>query len=175
MTNHNQMTPQELLKTLESNTSDASLSPDSAGVKAGISAKKVFKWMRDIAYILLIGMLIFMLVSVLSARSKGQTPELFGFRLYAIETGSMLPTLEVGSIILVRRPINDAQLDIGDIITFSISDTTVVTHRIIDYIILEDGSIAYQTKGDNPINSPDRDPVLPEQVEGVFILKIPLT
>jgi len=175
MTNNNQMRSRKPPEKLGNQTSDASISPDNAGVKTGFSVRTVLKRMLDIVYILIVLILIFILVSVLSARSKGQTPEVFGFRLYSIQSGSMSPTLEVGNIILVRRPSDQSALEIGDIITFRLTDTAVVTHRIIDIVILADQTVAYQTKGDNPQNSPDRNPVLPEQIEGVFILKVPLT
>lgn len=175
MANNEQMTPRELLEKLENDTSDASKTPENAGVKTGISVRTVLKRARDVGYVLIVLILIFILVSVLGARSKGQTPEVFGFRLYSIESGSMAPTLEIGSIILVRRPSDSSALQINDIITYRVAETAVVTHRIIDIILLEDQTVAYQTKGDNPMNSPDRNPVLPEQIEGVFILKVPLT
>ncbi|NLW88900.1 MAG: signal peptidase I [Clostridiaceae bacterium] len=175
MANNEQMTPRELLEKLENDTYDASKTPENAGVKTGISVRTVLKRARDVGYVLIVLILIFILVSVLGARSRGQTPEVFGFRLYSIESGSMDPTLEIGSIILVRRPSDSSALEINDIITYRVTETAVVTHRIIDIILLEDQTVAYQTKGDNPMNSPDRNPVLPEQIEGVFILKVPLT
>lgn len=169
------ISPQELLEMLEKDTSHLSEDGSNAGAKTGISRKRKFKIVCDILYVLLVVFLVSILISVLTARSNGQTPELFGYRLYAVQSSSMSPTLDVGSILLTRRPADAKALRVGNIITFSISDSVVVTHRIIEVVTTEDGLIAYRTQGDNPLNSPDRDLVLPEQIESVFILKVPLT
>jgi signal peptidase I len=59
-------------------------------------------------------------------------PELFGWQLYAVETGSMEPAIPVGSVVAVR-PVRADELHVGDVITFS--DRTQpdirVTHRIV--------------------------------------------
>jgi len=115
------------------------------------------------------------LASVLVTRANGKTPQVFGYQLYRIESGSMDPTLGVGTLILSHSPENAAGLKKDDIITFVSSDGKTITHRIIEVVTSEDGSVSYRTKGDNPINSPDNDPVLPQNVEAVFVLKIPLT
>jgi signal peptidase I len=85
----------------------------------------------------------------------------------------MSPTLEVDDIILSKHPSDTSNLDVGEIITFKTEAGTTVTHRIIAIITTQDGRIAYQTQGDNPINSPDLNPVTPDQVQAVFVFKFP--
>lgn len=72
-------------------------------------------------------------------------PVLAGYRPYAIVSGSMEPTLKVGSVIFVK-PVAPETLKEGDIITFSLNGAgTVVTHRAV-FIDRETKMIA--TKGD---------------------------
>lgn len=56
---------------------------------------------------------------------------LFGFRFYVVTTGSMHPTIPVGSICLVNRNVPYNDIVIGDIISFSIGENMLVTHRAI--------------------------------------------
>ena len=71
---------------------------------------------------------------------------LFGIRAYDVVTGSMVPTIPVGSLILT---VPDHQYQIGTIITFKRNDE-IVTHRIVG---IKNGS--FITKGDaNPGNDP---------------------
>lgn len=136
---------------------------------------KVAKVVETCIFALVVLILSFVLISVLSAKENGKTPQILGYQLYKIETGSMEPTLRVGALILSQKPKDASDLKTDDIITFISSKGKTITHRIIDVQTEKDGSIQYQTKGDNPINSPDAEPVTPEMVEAVFILKIPLT
>lgn len=144
-----------------------------AGVSAGISRKSGLKKLRDILFILTVLVLIAILLSVLSARANGKTPEVFGYRLYVVQSSSMSPTLEVGSMFISKNPGDAENLKQGDIITFESGGLTI-THRIIE-VVQTDSGVAYRTKGDNPINSPDIDLVTPESVSAVFVIAVPLT
>ena len=119
--------------------------------------------------------LTFILVSVLTARTAGKTPSVFGNQIYRIESGSMDPTLHVGSMILSHNPGDSSALKKDNIITFINSNGLTVTHRIVEVVVSEDGLVHYRTQGDNPINSPDTELVSPEMIQAVFVMKIPLT
>lgn len=86
---------------------------------------------------------------------------IFGLKLYCIQTGSMEPDYPVGMMIVVQ-PVDFAQLDVGDVITFAASSDTVVTHRIVE-IDREQQMIT--TKGDNN-NVQDAAPVSYRNVVG---------
>jgi signal peptidase I len=92
-----------------------------------------------------------------------------GYRVYVVHTGSMLPTLPLGSIVVDKPAAGLNGLKPGDIITFRHSDLTtdVVTHRVAS---LDGGLI--QTKGDAN-TSIDTWNIRPNQVEGVRIATIP--
>ncbi|PKM63072.1 MAG: signal peptidase I [Firmicutes bacterium HGW-Firmicutes-21] len=150
---------------------------DASGKKSGgySRSKKAFKVVSTASFILIIVILLGILGSVLMAKSNGESVALFGYRLYVIESGSMGSTLEVGAVILVKTPEDSSALKVDDIVTFTSLSGSTVTHRIIKVVVGEDDSISYITKGDNPINSADVDPLTPDRIIGVFVAKIPLT
>jgi len=159
---------------LRQDLTDAQDEHQNAGVNTGISRKSGLKKFRDILFVLTVLFLIAILLSVLSARVNGRTPEVFGYRLYVVQSSSMSPTLEVGSMFVSKRPGDADNLKQGDIITFESNNGLTITHRIIEVVQTESG-VAYRTKGDNPINSPDIDLVTPDSVSAVFIIAVPLT
>jgi signal peptidase I len=78
-----------------------------------------------------------------------------GYKPIAVYSGSMEPTIPVGSLV-VDRTITAQDVRVGDVITFS--DPSVrgrlVTHRVIEIIQTPRGA-AYRTKGDA---NAERDP-----------------
>jgi signal peptidase len=115
------------------------------------------------------------LISVLIAKNRGETPNLLGYQLYVVESGSMSPTLKVGAVIISHISKDNKTLNVNDIVTFKTAGGAVVTHRIIEVLTDKNGKIKYRTKGDNPINSPDVELLVPERVLAKFVAKIPLT
>ena len=135
------------------------------------AAKKKFptgKTLRRIAYGLVIVILLGMLGKVWIAKIKGQVPDLFGYQMYVVETGSMIPTLPIGSTLIVRGLRQHDELKAGDIITYSHA-SAAITHRITGLVAGEDGVTRYQTQGDNPDNSADPWLVSLEDVRGIVI------
>ena len=82
----------------------------------------------------LIIILSFAVITFLLTRFAGATPSLFGYTLQRVSSGSMVPELEVGDVILSRNVGESDELKVDDIITFDGSDQfgeKNVTHRII--------------------------------------------
>ena len=73
-------------------------------------------------------------------------PRLWGYQTYVIYGSSMEPTIKLGSLILAK-PANVGDLQVGDIIVFRSGNETTVTHRITG-IREEDGQRYFKTKGD---------------------------
>ena len=94
-----------------------------------------------VSYIVITIVFIFMLISILSNIG------LFGYKFYNILTGSMSPTINPGSLIIVKE-IDDNEVKEGDIITFKGTTTSnLTTHRVVE-VIEKNNNIKFQTKGD---------------------------
>lgn len=96
---------------------------------------------------------------------------LLGLEPVLITSGSMGPTISPGDIVLITAPAGDEPLAPGTVITFRdpVVPEGLVTHRIDG--VREDGQ--YRTRGDAN-ESPDPDPVRPQDVVGVGRLLVPL-
>lgn len=119
------------------------------------------KIVRVFATALSIGMFVLMAGAALTLLT-GRT-EIMGIRSYVVQTGSMQPTLPVGSLIFSQR---EAEYGKGDIITFFEGDKSI-THRIVG---VKDGD--FITQGDAN-NVADSESVSKEQVVGKTMFHIP--
>lgn len=123
---------------------------------------------NSIVYLLIALILISALVSKTSDSKK--SPELFGYSVYSVLTGSMEPTMKTGSIVVVKNiPVNDIEKD--DVITFRSNNTSNITTHRVSNIINEDG-LKFITKGDAN-NAEDPLPVNSNLVIGKVIFNIP--
>jgi signal peptidase len=100
-------------------------------------------------------------------------PRLAGATPYTILTSSMEPTMAPGTLVVVR-PAEAAEIGIGDVITYQLEsgEPAVATHRVIAVTRGPDGEPNFLTQGDGN-DSPDPDPVVPEQVRGVAWYQLP--
>jgi len=142
-----------------------------AAVKPKNKSYRIFSTVKTVSFILLVAFLSMILVSVLIAKNSGKTPNVFGYQIYVVKTGSMIPTFPIGTAIVTKEPKDPGNLDVGTIVTFS-DEGAVITHRIIE-AIMENGEVLYRTKGDNPDNSPDLNLLTPDRIKGIFVMKIP--
>ncbi len=99
---------------------------------------------------------------VISTKASGDEPELFGYQLKTVLSGSMEPEFKTGSVIVVEPGGDMTRFQKGDIITFMENQDKLITHRVID-IVHTGGNIMYETKGDNN-NAPDSTLVMSENV-----------
>lgn len=113
-----------------------------------------------ISYIVIAIVAIFMVISILS------NVGLFGYKFYNVLTGSMSPTINPGSLIIVKK-MDSNEINEGDIITFKGSSTSnLTTHRVVE-VIEKNNNIKFQTKGDaNDV----LDPMLVD--EGLLVGKV---
>lgn len=110
------------------------------------------KWffsLINIAAVCLIAMSIFVLLTVVLTPA-GQIPQVMGFSVLRVLTGSMKPEIPEDSMLLVQKA-DAASLQVGDVISFFSPDPSLNgalnTHRIVD-IAEADGSLQFTTKGD---------------------------
>ena len=95
-----------------------------------------------------------------------------GFRIFRVQTGSMIPKYQIGDVILVKET-EPENIEIGDDITYQGETGAVsgilVTHRVID-IEEVDGKRVFHTQG---IANYAEDPVVNEdQINGVVQSKM---
>ena len=83
------------------------------------------------------------LIAVIATSIPLAIPALLGYDIYNVTSGSMVPTLPVGSVIYVK-PVEPETVQAGDIIAYYV-DTAVVTHRVVENRFVEG---EFVTKGD---------------------------
>lgn len=133
--------------------------------------KKISNWLIIIACVLLIPILIFNLAIMYQANTnKDEVPSVFGYKPFIVLSGSMETEIHKGDLIITKN-IDPEELKVDDVIAFTDAEETVTTHRIID-IVQKDGVTYFITKGDNN-NSQDQNLVEYEDVEGIYIGRIP--
>lgn len=137
--------------------------------------KMLIKAAGSVLFFIVVLLLSYTIIASSIARSKGEIPDILGFNIFVVESGSMEPTFNIGAIIICRKPKNPERLRVNDIVTFKSLTGAVVTHRIIEVVNNDKGYTAYKTKGDNPRNSVDPELLTPDRVISVFVAKVPLT
>lgn len=138
------------------------------------TANKRAKIVKRSFYALIILAMLTMLGKVWYQKLNNQIPSLFGYQIYMVETGSMVPTLPIGTNIVIRQLQDTDTLKEGDIITFNKGELAV-THRIVDLVVGDDGITRYRTKGDNPDNSIDPWLVERADIRGVLVWQFSLS
>ena len=154
--------------------------------------KKVFKKILSILGYIFSAVIVSLIIYVIVLSIMGKDITFFGYKMYVVKTDSMVPTIEVDTIILVHEEDYD-HLDVGTVITFDFGNKYDIpnTHRIVgyyyedkegnktstyDYNTMEEFYLAnpectivgYKTKGDNPESNIDFKPVLFDSVLGVY-------
>jgi signal peptidase len=76
----------------------------------------------------------FLAFIVLSSRLTGGEPQLMGYQVKAVLSGSMEPVFQTGSVISIKLGKDPSSYKKGDIITFQMEDK-LITHRIIKIIV----------------------------------------
>lgn len=123
------------------------------------------------SYVLLAAMtalLIFSVISVVSARKTGEVAAVFGYRPIMVQTGSMEPYIMTNGLALTKIVDSMDELAVGDVISYHVAEddghVIRITHRIVS---IEDGIIT--TKGDAN-NVTDAYPLTIENVESKVVM-----
>lgn len=113
-------------------------------------------------------------IIIKGAISPDRPPSVLGVTPMVVKSGSMSGTadghIEVGDLIFVGSADPD-ELRAGDVIAF-MDGSVVVTHRIAEIRVGEDGTRSFITRGDAN-NAPDERPVTEEMLVGVYKSRIP--
>ena len=117
--------------------------------------KKAGKIAAIVGLISALAILALLLVnSLLSVFVRHYYPTFGGYRLFAIVSDSMEPEIPTGSMISSRVPKSEADIEVGSVITYEITQNnksvTLITHRVVAVHKNEaTGEITYTTRGDN--------------------------
>jgi signal peptidase len=133
--------------------------------------RKIFNVFTTIVLILLVALVVFIFITRLS----GNTPSIFGYHVFRVQTDSMVPTLNVGDIILVKET-SAEDIHNGDIVTYrclygNLAGQTI-THRVAQEPEVRNGQYYYVTKGDKAGAVLD-DEISYDQVEGKYVKTVP--
>jgi signal peptidase len=96
-------------------------------------------------------------------------PHIFGYKTYTVISGSMEPTLHVGSLAIVKQTASE-KIMTGDIITFSMTgnNSMMATHRVVG---IDNTKGTFTTKGD--ANNTNDGPVEYNRLVGRMVISIP--
>ncbi|QTM98308.1 signal peptidase I [Sediminibacillus dalangtanensis] len=128
--------------------------------------KLIMRWLSRLVTFTLFATLLFMVFVVISSKASGGEPQVMGYQLKTVLSGSMEPGIKTGSIIAVKPGGDMTRFEKGDIITFQTEEELLITHRIVDVTTSGD-NVLYETKGDNN-DAADREPVLSQNVIGEY-------
>ena len=89
----------------------------------------------------LMGLMILLAILMVGVR-------VLGVQVYMVLSPSMEPKYPTGSLLYITSA-NPETLEVGDVITFRLTDTMTATHRIVDVVTDEaTGEERFRTKGD---------------------------
>ena len=136
-----------------------------------VTVYHVFRTVKNVVCWLLIIALVLTVILSMVTRFSGKTPSVFGYTLQRVSSGSMVPALQVGDVILSKKTDDPSTLKKGDIITFrggSEFSNNHVTHRVITAPYTnESGVLVLQTQGD--ANNASDPPIKASSVESIYI------
>jgi len=130
---------------------------------------KVLYTIKSIVSWVILAVVVFLIATIFISRINGKTPTVMGYSFFRVSSESMLPTLEVGDIILVKEcEITD--LKVEDIVTYNGTKGNmagkIITHRVVEAPYEKNGKTFVITCGDaNDLNDPK---VGAEQIIGII-------
>ncbi|TFD97087.1 signal peptidase I SipW [Jeotgalibacillus sp. R-1-5s-1] len=126
----------------------------------------MMKWIGRIFSALFYTGVLVMIAVIVFAKASGGEPELFGYQLKTVLSGSMEPGIQTGSVIAVKKAEDPMSFQPGDVITYLENENRVTTHRIVE-TVKSGQHVMYITKGDNNEEA-DSQPVLAENVLAAY-------
>ena len=110
---------------------------------------KILKIIGNILYTIIFIIVLFILMIAILQRTTNNEITLFGYRIFVVATGSMVPEYEVGDV-LVSKEVDPATIQVGDDIVYQGKEGSfkdkIVTHQVI-MIEKENDNYRIQTKG----------------------------
>lgn len=134
-------------------------------------------WSKIAAFVEWIIVLLLVVLIILTGFQRfSNEHNFFGFRVYVVASGSMIPTYNIGDTLLIKE-MDASNIKKGDAVTYIGDDEgidgMIITHQVQKVEIGEDGKYYFHTKGvanniEDPIVSEDQ--VLGKVVYRFFLL-----
>lgn len=142
--------------------------------KKNKTVRKTFKILWDIIVKLVTLLIVLISLIIIVQKVTNNKESFFGYRIFRVQTGSMIPKYQTGDVILVKKQDVD-KIKVGDDVTYLGESSSVkgilITHRVID-IQEVDGKKEFHTQG---IANNLEDPVVHgNQINGVVQFKMPI-
>lgn len=136
------------------------------------SKKNVFRIIWSVISKIITLIIILICIVIVVQKVTNNKESFFGYRIFRVQTGSMIPKYNIGDVILVKEKDTD-KIKVGDDVTYLGEASSVrgllITHRVID-IEEVDGQTVFHTKG---IANNLEDPVVyGNQINGVVQTKL---
>ena len=137
-----------------------------------LESSKILKILLNILSKIITILIILVCIIIVVQKVTNNKESFFGYRIFRVQTGSMIPTYNIGDVILVKEKDID-KIKVGDDVTYKGESGSVkgllVTHRVIDIEEVE-GKKAFHTQG---IANNLEDPIVyGNQINGVVQTKL---
>ena len=117
--------------------------------KKKINPFKILKIIWQIIEKIVMIAILFISLIIVTQRVSDNEKAFLGYRIFRVQTGSMIPKYQVGDVILVKEAKLD-DISVGDDVTYwgtsGVMTGKLVTHQVIDIEMIE-GQKAFHTKG----------------------------
>lgn len=138
--------------------------------------KKVLKKITTVLGTIFLIFLIAVVIVMFDARISGESPNIFGFHIFRVSSGSMEPELMIGDVVLVKD-IDPSEIEKGDTVTYlgdeGDFDDKFITHKVIETPEYINGEYFFTTQGVSEYST-EPDPKWDEsQLIGVVLCKVP--
>lgn len=128
----------------------------------------------NILFTVLLVLLVLLVILIFITRATGNSPAIFGYRIFRVSSGSMEPELSIGDVIL-DHTVKAEEICKGDTITYKGKEgdfkDIMITHKVIEEPYEKDGVWHYQTQGIVPGSVKDPE-ITYDQVQGRFVRKL---
>ncbi|ANE46890.1 hypothetical protein SY83_12060 [Paenibacillus swuensis] len=131
--------------------------------------RRIAKVFSNLITILLVLLFTVVIVFSVSSRISGGAPQLLGYEIMTVLSGSMEPGIQTGSVIALKPVENAEGFKSGDVITFRSPEdqNIIITHRIQE-VQSVNGAVQYITKGDNN-DAQDAQPIPSDHIIASYV------
>lgn len=118
-----------------------------------MTSRRALRLLSSTTDLLLVATLVLTLVLLSGRIAESEHPGLptwFGRSVLAVTSGSMSPTLGVGDAVVADVSVEPDDVTIGDVVVYTspVRRDMVITHRVVDTRITDDGRRVFTTSGD---------------------------